>query len=129
MNWYISAIKNGFNFNGRARRKEYWMFGLFHAIALCVFFVLNVITNENSIIAFLSLFYMLAMILPNIAVTIRRFHDIDKSGWNILFSLIPFVGPFIMLYFMVLDSKDYTNQYGMPPKSANESVTTKSASY
>ncbi|WP_068716609.1 DUF805 domain-containing protein [Vibrio tritonius] len=120
MNWYILAIKNGFNFNGRARRKEYWMFGLFHAIVMVLFFMLMMITNENAIIAFLSLGYTLAMVLPNFAVTVRRLHDIDKSGWFSLIMFIPFVGPFILLYFMVLDSKGHTNQYGASPKLENK---------
>ncbi|MCA2018273.1 DUF805 domain-containing protein [Vibrio tritonius] len=116
MNWYILAIKNGLNFSGRARRSEYWMFGLVHAVIFLLLFVLFFMTHANYFIFILMNLYGLVMIVPNIAVLVRRLHDINKSGWYFWVCLIPLVGIFVLFYFLVMDSQGETNQYGISPK-------------
>jgi len=113
MEWYLSVLKNYVGFSGRARRKEYWMFFLFNII---VSIVLNVI---GAVIMFpiLGLIYSLAIILPSIAVAVRRLHDTGRSGWWLLLGLIPLIGTIILLIFLVQDSHD-ENEYGANPKLA-----------
>ncbi len=82
MNYYIDVLKNYAVFTGRARRQEYWMFILFNMVAsVLVSFVDGLLG-----LGFLYLLYSLGVLIPNIAVGIRRMHDVDKSGW---FLLIP----------------------------------------
>ena len=117
MNWYLEVIKNNYaNFSGRARRKEYWMFIVVNTIILAVlygimFSSIDSYTGEMSGTGFAALIiigiYSLATIIPNIAVTVRRFHDQDRSGWMVLLSFIPFVGGLILFIFMCLDGTSY----------------------
>lgn len=112
MEYYLLALKKYMVFKGRARRKEYWMFILINVL---INIVLGIIDNSLGT-AYLGLIYSLVVLLPGIAVTVRRLHDIDKSGWWILISLIPVLGGIILLYFMILDGKAEDNQYGSSPK-------------
>jgi uncharacterized membrane protein YhaH (DUF805 family) len=95
-------------YNGRARRKEYWMFALFS-------FICGLILG---IIPILGLIYSLAAILPSVCLGIRRLHDIGKSGWWLLLCLIPLVGVVAFIVFGCLDSQPGENQYGPNPKEA-----------
>ncbi len=105
-------------FNGRAPRSEYWYFVLFQLLAQIAFFILMAIgaAADSRVLFgipwFASLFFCLVMILPGLAVTVRRLHDGDKSGWFILVCLIPLVGPFILLYFLMRKGTDGPNRYG-----------------
>ncbi len=95
MNWYLKVIKSAFDFNSRARRKEYWMFFLINMIISIILMILENISgmsNPESGLGILSGLYSLVMIIPGLAVAVRRMHDIDKSGWMLLLGLIPFVG-------------------------------------
>ncbi|MWP47073.1 DUF805 domain-containing protein [Gilliamella sp. Pas-s27] len=114
MNWFIDCVtKNYVNFNGRARRKEYWMFVLFSVILTTIaIFIDQMIGSPFAITAILTL----ALLLPNLAVTVRRLHDISKSGWWILLQFIPYVGGIIIFVFCLLDSTPGSNQYGENPK-------------
>jgi uncharacterized membrane protein YhaH (DUF805 family) len=116
MNWYLDALKNKYaTFSGRARRTEYWMFFLFYIlIALAIGFV-EAFIHLGGI---LSILYGLAMLVPSLAVTVRRLHDTARSGWWILIALIPVIGTIILLIFMVLDSTPGENGYGPNPKEA-----------
>ncbi|MBS4960459.1 MAG: DUF805 domain-containing protein [Clostridiales bacterium] len=111
MSWYLGVLKKYAVFEGRARRKEYWMFVLFNFI---ISFVLSYIS------ASISTLYLLAVILPGIAVSVRRLHDIGKSGFWLLVSFIPIIGSIILLVFMCLDSQAGTNTYGPNPKEETE---------
>ena len=84
MNWYLAALKNYAGFSGRARRKEYWMFTLFNFIICFALTFIEVMVGGPGI---LGMLYMLAVIIPGIAVTIRRLHDTNKSGWFLLIAL------------------------------------------
>lgn len=108
MDWYLKALKNYVNFEGRARRKEYWFFVLINAIVSTVLSIL---------LLPLSWLYSVAVFLPSLAVTVRRLHDIGRSGWWILIGLIPIVGFIVLLVFMFTDSVD-DNHYGPNPKAA-----------
>ena len=113
MNWFIDCItKNYANFSGRARRKEYWMFNLFNIIACFVVMLLDSFLELNNI---LILIYVLAILLPSYAVTVRRLHDTGKSGWWLLLMFVPF-GNIILLIFCLIDSTPGPNQYGENPK-------------
>ena len=116
MNWYLDAIRNKYaTFDGRARRSEYWMFFLFYfLIALAIGFV-EAFIHLGGI---LSILFVLGMLVPSLAVTVRRLHDTTRSGWWILIALIPAIGTIILLIFMVLDSTPGDNEYGPNPKAA-----------
>lgn len=126
MNWYLNVLKNNYaNFEGRARRKEYWMFTLINALIFIVLFVLISLSMDsytgemNSVgyvVTILMLIYSLGIIIPSIAVTIRRLHDIDKSGWWYFISFVPF-GGIILFVFTCLDSTLGDNRFGPNPKA------------
>lgn len=117
MEWYLKCLKQHyFDFNGRARRQEYWMFTLVNTaitIALCT--VLSLISQKLVPIANI---YSLAVMLPGLGVTARRLHDIGKSGWMILICLVPIVGVFYLIYLLCQDSQEGSNAYGANPKAA-----------
>jgi len=119
MNWYLAVLKNYAGFSGRARRKEYWMFVLFNMIfaivAIILDNVLGLTVGEPPYGVFYFLF-LLAILIPGLAVAVRRLHDVGKSGWMILINLIPIVGGIWLLVLMVTDSNPGENQYGANPK-------------
>lgn len=113
-NYYLSAIKDNYvNFEGRANRPEYWYFVLFNiVISIPLAYLSNAIGLK-----LIYTIYSLALIVPNIAVSVRRMHDINKSGWWVLISLIPLVG---WIWFIVLAATKGTegdNQYGAESKA------------
>ncbi|PID50513.1 MAG: hypothetical protein CR991_01080 [Proteobacteria bacterium] len=121
MNWYIEALKKYVVFNGRARRKEYWFFVLFNILIFIALGIIDGITGSFSPeigMGLLSGIYWLAVLIPGIAVSIRRLHDTDRSGWWLLIGLIPIIGAIVLIVFMVQDSKPGQNQYGTNPKEA-----------
>lgn len=115
MNWYIEVLKKYAVFDGRAHRSEYWMFVLFNVI---ITIVLGLIDRLLGISGVLSGIYGLAVLIPGIAVSIRRLHDTNRSGWWLLISLVPVIGTIVLIVFMVQDSQPGTNQYGPNPKAA-----------
>ena len=120
MNWYLDAWKNYANFKGRARRKAYWMFVLFNLIALVVLsFIEGAIglSGQNGY-GILTGLYTLAIILPLIALAVRRLHDTGRSGWWILIGLVPLIGPIVLIVFYVTDSQPGSNEYGPNPKES-----------
>lgn len=119
MNWYLKVLKQYADFIGRARRKEYWMFVLFNMIFSVIAMILdNILGIAMEGIGYGPLYgiYLLAIILPSLAVAVRRLHDIGKSGWMILISLIPLIGGIWLLVLLVTDSNPGDNQYGPNPK-------------
>jgi uncharacterized membrane protein YhaH (DUF805 family) len=121
MNWYLKVLKQYADFSGRARRKEYWMFTLFNIIFIIVAMtldnILGLTVGELPYGVFYVL-YALAVLIPGIAVTVRRLHDVGKSGWMFLIVLIPLIGAIWLLVLMVTDSNPGENQYGQNPKEA-----------
>ncbi|PIE49069.1 MAG: hypothetical protein CSA39_04460 [Flavobacteriales bacterium] len=119
MNWYLKVLKQYADFNGRARRKEYWMFGLFNMIFAIVAMILdNILGIAIEGVGYGPLYglYILAVLIPGLAVSVRRLHDIGKSGWMILIALIPLIGAIWLLVLMVTDSNSGENKYGQNPK-------------
>ena len=138
MEWYIKVLKNYANFKGRARRKEYWMFVLINFIIYIAFMILIIIIEVISgviyvsdlkiiITSLMTLFtvtpfsvilslYVLAILVPSLAVSVRRLHDIGKSGWYILLYLVPFVGNIILMFWFSEEGMPETNKYGENPK-------------
>ncbi|WP_425221136.1 DUF805 domain-containing protein [Pseudomonas sp.] len=112
MEWYTAVLKKYVEFQGRARRKEYWMFILFNILASIICGVIDGILG----IMLLVPLYSLAVLLPSIAVCIRRLHDTNRSGWWILISLVPFVGSIILLIFLCIEGDAGDNRFGPNPK-------------
>lgn len=119
MNWYLAVLKKYAVFSGRARRKEYWMFVLFNIIFTIAAVILdNVLGTAIEDLGY-GLFYILyglAVLIPALAVTVRRLHDTGKSGWWIFIAFIPFIGAIWLLVLLVTDSQAGKNQYGTNPK-------------
>ena len=92
MDWYLKAVRDNYmNFEGRARRKEFWMFTL---VNLIIYIVLDIVETVMGLEIFynsglLTTIYSLALVLPSLAVGVRRLHDTDKSGWWILIGVVP----------------------------------------
>ena len=134
MELMLLPFKRYAEFDGRSRRKEYWLFRLFESAViiggLIIFSLLAAamgavggdraggIVGSIAVIAILG--FVLASFIPGLAVTVRRLHDTDRSGWMILISLIPLVGPIVLLVFLLSDGSRGPNQYGQDPKSSTE---------
>jgi len=121
MNWYLEVLKKYVVFNGRAKREEYWYFVLFNIIIGIVLTVIDAVTGSFSPetgTGLLGGIYSLAVLLPTIAVSVRRLHDTGRSGWWLLISLVPLIGPIVLLIFMAQNSKPGQNQYGVNPQEA-----------
>ena len=121
MNWYLHVLKNYATFSGRARRKEYWMFFLISALISIVLTLLDILLGTYSVEYEAGLFsglYSLLILIPSIAVVVRRLHDTNRSGWWILISLIPLIGVIVLFVFICLDSQPGTNRFGVNPKEA-----------
>lgn len=119
MNWYLEVWKKYAVFNGRSRRKEYWYFVLFNFIVGILLGLVDSMTglyNYEVGLGLLSGVYSLAVILPGMAVGVRRLHDTGRSGWWLLISLIPFIGALVLIFFFAQDSQPGENGYGPNPK-------------
>lgn len=110
MNYYLTVLRQWKNFEGRSERREYWMFILVNFLINIALAILNQIISPES--GFISGIYTLFVLIPGIAVTIRRLHDIGKSGWMQLVILIPFIGWIWFLILMVKEGDIGTNKYG-----------------
>ncbi|WP_405973448.1 DUF805 domain-containing protein [Streptomyces sp. NBC_00988] len=118
MTWFIEALKKYAVFSGRARRKEYWQFGLFSGIIALVLVILAVVTKSSALFALVGLFY-LAILLPGLGVSVRRLHDVGRSGWWLFFYIVPIAGPITLLVFNCTDSAPGVNAYGPNPKEVD----------
>ena len=113
MNWYLGCWKKYVEFSGRARRQEFWMFALFNFLASLATGIVDAILGTGGM---LNGLYSLAVLIPSFAVTARRLHDTDRSGWWQLIALIPLIGFIILLVFLCSDSKPGENRFGANPK-------------
>jgi uncharacterized membrane protein YhaH (DUF805 family) len=116
MNWYIEVMRKYAVFQGRARRKEYWMFLLFNVLiafglGFAMAFLSAMLGFGQSLVNATSTIYSLAVLIPGIAVGVRRMHDIGRSGWWIFF-------PIVNLVMFCLNSQNGENEYGPNPKGA-----------
>ena len=113
--WFKKVIKNTFNYKGRARRKEYWYYILVASIIILIGFTLDGILDTPDTLSGLAGFILF---FPSLAVTIRRLHDIGRSGWWYLISAIPLIGSLILLFWNCQETSPETNQWGAPAKKA-----------
>lgn len=120
LEWALLPLKRYADFSGRSRRKEYWSFVLgIVVVAILLGIVEGIVGLSGSVAGLygpLTLLLVLGIIVPSIAVQVRRFHDQDKSGWFVLLGLIPFVGGIIVLVFMFLEGTKGPNRFGPDPK-------------
>jgi uncharacterized membrane protein YhaH (DUF805 family) len=117
MEWYIGVLKKYAVFTGRARRKEFWMFVLFNFIIGIAFGILQFIPVIGKIFMVLSYVYSLAVLVPSIAVGVRRLHDTNRTGILLLLGLIPLVGVIILIVFTAQEGTPGDNQYAPNPKA------------
>ena len=115
MEWFLKVVRDNYaNFKGRARRKEYWMFTLVNTvISIGISSILA--SSISGYLEFIYIIYSLGVLIPSIAVGVRRMHDVGKSGW---FSLIPFYS----FYLAVSEGDKGENEYGMDPKDEEMSL-------
>ncbi len=116
MNNYINVLKRYVAFNGRARRREYWMFFLANVIVSSLLTLLGSMIMNSSEIAVPNLIYSAATLLPSLAVGVRRLHDTSRSGWWFLIGLVPIVGPIMLIVFFATEGVKGPNTYGSDPK-------------
>lgn len=127
MRWMLMPLRRYAEFEGRSRRKEYWMFVLMQWLVACAVGLLVILLylttrTETQMMVVLTPVLILAglfslfCLVPGIAVTIRRLHDTDRSGWTLLWGLLPVAGGFILLYFYVSEGGPGPNRFGPDPK-------------
>ena len=135
--WGESFTKHYADFSGRARRSEYWGTVLFNVLIQAVLTIILSIVSTilfssieiNGEVTFSPLFFLLpdipiyiyglVWLLPGLAVAVRRLHDIGKSGWNLLWILLPIVGAIMLIYWYCQDSQPEENKWGGNPKLVN----------
>ncbi len=116
LDYYISCFKKYAQFSGRARRSEFWYFNLFHILVLVGIFYIIITLNIPTYFIAILLFYFGFSFIPNLSVTVRRLHDTNRSGWWYFISFIP-LGSFVLLIFLLQDSYEGRNRYGLDPKA------------
>ena len=112
-----SAYKGYFKFSGRATRAEYWWWTLFYYPAFVVAYFLD---SPEAVVAIIALF-VLASFIPNISVTVRRWHDIGFSGWWVLINLAPALGLLVMAFLLSRQGEEGGNEYGRDPRQGTDS--------
>ena len=118
--YFKQALNRYAEFEGRSRRSEYWYFALFNALITYGALGLEMVLVGTTI------FYMivsLAFFIPSFAVAVRRLHDIGKSGWNILWGLLPIIGWILLLIWLCTDSQVGRNKWGPNPKQISDELT------
>jgi uncharacterized membrane protein YhaH (DUF805 family) len=136
IDWVLEVFSKYATFDGRARRKEYWYWYLFNFIVSIFIAVVSLVINlpngtetDNGIgwfglfINIVVIIYSLGVFIPNLAVTVRRLHDTNRSGWWYFISMVPFIGGIILFIYLIEDSTPGDNQYGPNPKAGLETTT------
>jgi uncharacterized membrane protein YhaH (DUF805 family) len=120
VHWYLGCWKKFAVFEGRARRKEYWMFFLVNLLVslglMSIDNVSGLTKATNGAVNPLETLYAFAVFLPALSVTIRRLHDTDRSGWWVLIAFVPIIGAIVLLILMAIAGDDRENRYGPTPK-------------
>ena len=123
--WALLPLKRYTDFQGRSRRKEYWFFVLGVFVVAILLSIVEGIAGLSGMIAGaygpLTALFFLGILVPSIAVQVRRFHDQDKSGWFVLIGLIPILGGLVVLVFMFLEGTRGPNRFGPDPKDPGSS--------
>lgn len=121
--YYINAIKQYANFNGRCGRKDFWMFmlvnfmiiffGLFLGLLILTILIESVLSYVVILIMIvITFFYSAFMLFPTLSISVRRLHDQDRSGLFLLFNFIPWVGNLAVIILLALPGTPYDNRYG-----------------
>lgn len=113
MNYWLDCLNKYAEFSGRARRAEYWMFTAFNILFSIGLQIVDVLLGTGGILGGL---FSLAILLPGLAVFVRRMHDTGRSGWWWLILLVPIVGVIVAIVFLCQDSQPGENAYGSNPK-------------
>lgn len=124
MNWYITVLKKYAEFNGRSRRSEFWYFTLFSTIISWVLMGLDytVFGDGISSIGIISTIYSLVVLVPSLAVWVRRLHDTGRSGWNLLWGFLPLIGIILLIVWAATDGEPGSNEYGQNPKEDGDEI-------
>ncbi len=128
MSWFLKGLKQYADFSGRARRQEYWMYMLFYSIFGIILYGVTVIgmamQSEGIILLGMGIYilYTLALLVPTLAITVRRLHDTGRSGFWYFIGFVPLVGGIILLVFCCLDSENGNNQWGLNPKNSDSMI-------
>ncbi len=124
MNWYVTVLKKYAEFNGRARRSEYWYFVLISTIISWILMAIDYSVFGTGIegVGAISSIYSLAVFVPTLAVTVRRLHDTGRSGWNLLWAFLPLIGAILLIVWLATNGQQGSNQYGQNPKEEGEEV-------
>ncbi len=120
MEWYINVLKKYAAFSGRARRKEYWYFVLINFIIGILIGLLTLLPAGEKIFGIIFIGYSLAVLIPGLAVSVRRLHDTNHSGYSLFLLLIPLAGTIILIMYLVEDGTPGENTYGLNPKNGND---------
>jgi uncharacterized membrane protein YhaH (DUF805 family) len=113
---YLVVLKKYTVIEGRARRREFWMFMLANLIIGFVLGIFTAIPVLGLLFGLVSSLFGLAVMVPNFTVGVRRLHDRDKSGWFLLIMLIPLVGGIILLVVCAMEGTHGSNKYGADPR-------------
>lgn len=113
MKYYILAFKKAFDFQGRANRPEFWYFTLFNTIAsfICSIIDSQLLSTSAGEAGLIGVIYSLIAFIPSLSVTIRRLHDVNKSGWNLLW-IFTIIGIPYLIYLEIIKGTDGPNNYG-----------------
>ena len=126
MKWYLKVLSQYSDFSGRASREEYWMFVLFNFLIMAVagiftaLFIDSDLEGLGYVLAVILGLYVLIMIIPSLAVTVRRLHDVGRSGWWYFISFVPYVGGIVLFIFTVSKSEQSSNEYGDIPEELDK---------
>ncbi|QAY75883.1 DUF805 domain-containing protein [Sphingosinicella sp. BN140058] len=120
MEWATLPFKKFADFNGRSRRKEYWSFVLLYVVCLVAAIIVEGVLGMSGAVGGvygpLSALLILVFFVPALAVSVRRLHDTDRSGWWVLISIIPLIGGLVLLVFTVMEGTRGPNRFGADPK-------------
>lgn len=120
MQWLKAVVAKYATFGGRARRREYWRYILYYVLAFVTLLLVDVLTdtfNMETQLGFLSGSFLLFMLIPSVAVAVRRLHDTERAGWWVLLAFVPLIGQLVLLFFFVQEGDEGSNAYGPDPKS------------
>ena len=120
MEWMILPFRRFLEFTGRSRRKEFWMFTLLSVIAVIAAALIDLMfgfgSEQNGPV---GIVVSLTFLIPSLSVSVRRLHDVDRSGWWLLLALIPILGWIVLIVWNCTDGTRGTNQFGPDPKNAD----------
>ena len=122
MKYFILAFKNWNKFKGRANQPEYWYFVLFSFIVSTILYCIDVSflgynpMNPTSM-GVTQIIYGLLALIPSLSLTIRRLHDVNKSGWNLIWIFLPIIGAIYLIYLYIKKGSVEDNDYGVPSKA------------